>query len=342
MLLLLAAASANELELNPWVLGQVWTTVYDQDVQDAADPAGYGDPEDDIGFKVRRARVGVTGAYGENLTYAVSVGMSSGADAFSSSDEDVQIIDAWADVQLTDLISTNFGVTKVPFGRENLMSSAEIPFQDRSVQSNHLAPRRDVGAVFDANGGMWRVRLGAFNGNGSLLGDSDPAVLALARAEAVIGEGDVYETYGTVEGLALGVAGDFALNEEFSTRTLTYGGDVIVRTGGLTAIVEYHRATITPTDATVNAPDVFVQTTRWGGYAQLGYTVGMFQPVVRADIFDEDTTVEDNGDLLHIMAGVSTHLKDDRLRVGAGYQHRMELGGADLPNSTARLWVQFR
>ena len=39
----------------PVGLLQVWGTVWDQDVEPSTDPASYGDPEDDIGFKVRRA-----------------------------------------------------------------------------------------------------------------------------------------------------------------------------------------------------------------------------------------------------------------------------------------------
>ena len=34
------------------MLVQVWGTVYDQDEDPMADPATYGDPEDDVGFKV--------------------------------------------------------------------------------------------------------------------------------------------------------------------------------------------------------------------------------------------------------------------------------------------------
>ena len=45
----------------PYLLVQSWATLYDQDESTLADPSGYGDPEDDIGFKLRRARAGFTG-----------------------------------------------------------------------------------------------------------------------------------------------------------------------------------------------------------------------------------------------------------------------------------------
>ncbi len=348
MLLLLCSALASETspevnppEVNPFVLGQVWGTLYDQDQSSQSDPTGYGDPEDDPGFKIRRARVGVEGRY-DKLTYAVSVGLSSGSDAYSRGQEDIQLVDAWAGFQLTELIGLSVGATKVPFGRENLISSGELAFQERTVQSNHLAPRRDVGMVFDANGGMWRLRAGAFNGNGSLLGDTDPAVLAVARAELVFGDGDVYRTFGKVEGFTLGVAGDFAYNREYATTTMAFGGDLIARTGGLTVLVEGHAARISPLDTTVDAPGVFVDTMRWGGYGQLGYSMGKWEPVHRVELFDEDTQASDNGDLMHGVVGLNAHLMDDRVRVGGGYVLRRETGGSQLPNDTARLWLQFR
>ena len=111
-------ASEGAPELNPFILGQVWGTAWDQDLSSQADPTGYGDPEDDPGFKVRRARVGATGGY-QQLSYAVSVGFSSGADAFSAGDHDIQLVDAWAGYQLSDRIGVEVGATKVPFGREH-------------------------------------------------------------------------------------------------------------------------------------------------------------------------------------------------------------------------------
>ncbi len=342
MLLLLSTAFASEMELQPWVLGQIWGTAWDQDAGTQSDPTGYGDPEDDPGLKIRRARLGLNGSY-DALSYALSVGMSSGADAYSPGEHDVQLVDAWASVQLSELIGVSVGATKVPFGRENLMSSADIPFQERTVQSNHLVPRRDAGLVMDANAGLWRLRVGAFNGNGSLLGDTDPALLAVARAEIVLGDGNPYRSHGAgSDGLTLGLAGDFGYNREWATSTMTFGGDLIVRTGGLTAIVEGHAARITPTNTSIEPASVFSQTMRWGGYGQVGYELGQWEPVLRVESFDEDTSIQDNGDLLHGVLGVNAHLMEDRLKVGLGYVHRMETGGTTLPNNTVRLWLQFR
>ena len=44
------AASNTTTTLRPWVQVQTWATLMDQDRDLQADPASYGDPEDDVGF----------------------------------------------------------------------------------------------------------------------------------------------------------------------------------------------------------------------------------------------------------------------------------------------------
>jgi len=341
-MLLILASVANAAEFEPSLLAQVWATAYDQDEEAQSDPAGYGDPEDDPGFKVRRARVGmdVTDDSGK-LSAGVEVGYSAGSDALVSYNGGVGLNEARVSVQAHELVGIDAGLIKVPVGRENLTSSRQLAFQERTVHSNHLMPFREVGALADFQSNGLRVRAGAFNGNGSLRGDDDPGLLTVARAEYTLGDGDAYQTFGTVEGLTLGIAGDFAYNGELATTSMLYGGDLIVRLNGLTATAEFHQAVITPRNSDVDAPGVLASTTRRGGHAQLGYTLqDTWEPMARFEVFDEDTSESNNGDLAHGTLGVTAHLMDDHLRVGGGYVMRMETGGRSISNDTARFWSQ--
>ncbi|MCP4803999.1 MAG: hypothetical protein GY913_08800 [Proteobacteria bacterium] len=347
MLLFVLPAFASEApdegpDFDPYLLAQVQATVFDMDEAAQGDPAGYGDPEDDMGFKVRRGRVGgsLTDETGR-LSGSVIVGVSSGFDAFSSRDEGVQLIEAAMHAQANDLIGIDVGLTKVPYGRENLFSSSQLTFQERTVQANHLAPFREVGAVVDIQKSGARVRIGAFNGNNSLFGDDDPGLLTTARAEYTLGDGDAYSTYGTVEGLTLGVGGDFLYNMEYATSTMGYGGDVIVRAGGLSLLLDGHAESIKPTASDITAPGVLAQTMRWGAGGQLGYTVNdTWEPAARFEIFDEDTSTSDNNDVMLGTFGVTSHWWDDHFRLGAGYVLRLERGGTAVSNDSARLWTQ--
>ena len=86
LLCLLAATTAfadDALTLpapQPYALLQLWVTAYDMDQDPQADPASYGDPEDDIGVKVRRARLGFEGS-ADRLRYGLVFGTSSPYDA---------------------------------------------------------------------------------------------------------------------------------------------------------------------------------------------------------------------------------------------------------------------
>ncbi|MCB9744836.1 MAG: hypothetical protein H6741_03905 [Alphaproteobacteria bacterium] len=331
----------------PYLLAQTWFTVYDQDVSAQADPSGYGDPEDDVGFKIRRARVGFTGEY-KQLDYGVVVGVSSGADPIISDmqNRSVGIIDAYGAYTFGqgEDYSTRvvFGTQRVPYGRENLVSSRELTLQERTVASNHLGPFREVGVLSDTTLKGFRLRAGVFNGNESLYGDTDPGVMVAGRAEYTLGPGHAYQTYGAVEGFTLGVGAGALYNRQSATQTLSYGGDVIVRVGGLAAMVEGHIEDVSPVSTQTYDPDVLVETRRMGGYAQVGYTVKNIEPIVRFETFDDDRSTSDNGDLAIGVVGVTAHLVEDHLRLGGGYVMRIERGGQDLPNDTARLWSQIR
>ncbi|MCB9758830.1 MAG: hypothetical protein H6739_03240 [Alphaproteobacteria bacterium] len=330
---------------DPYLLAQVWATVYDMDVAAQADPAGYGDPEDDPGFKLRRARVGFTGEW-ERLDYGVVVGVSSGADPIISdlTNQRIGIIDAYGAYTFGDpeRISTRvvFGTQRVPYGRENLISSRELAFQERTIASNHLGPFREVGVLADVQAFGARARVGVFNGNDSLFGDTDPGVMLAGRLEYTLGPGDPYRTYGPVERWTLGVGGGALFNPQAATRTLSYGGDLIFRVSGLTVLAEAHMDQLTPTLSEVYEPAVLVQTRRWGAFGQVGYAVGPVEPVARFELFDDDTDTQDNGDVMIGVFGVTTHWLEDHLRLGGGYVLRLETFGASIPNDTVRLWGQ--
>ena len=77
-----SADVGSEGDVDSWLpapqpvgLLQVWATAWDQDGDPATDPAGYGDPEDDLGFKIRRARVGLEGT-ADDFRYSPLLGMA--------------------------------------------------------------------------------------------------------------------------------------------------------------------------------------------------------------------------------------------------------------------------
>ncbi len=177
--------------LHLWGQLQTWVTVHDDDVHAQADPATYGDPEFDPGFTVARARLGIDGFVPmgsvpgrHQVDYALSVGIASRFDVLSEQQDDLQMVDAfgrWALPWSVGTTSLSAGFQRVPFGREAMMSSANLVFQERAVSTAWLTPGREAGVQAsqsvalggEPDGPSLLVRAGLFNGNGNVFGDDD-------------------------------------------------------------------------------------------------------------------------------------------------------------------------
>ena len=340
-----ADESPSPLEVDPILLLQTWATVFDQDLDAVADPAGYGDPDADIGLGLRRARAGL-GVRQNHLEAEVTFGVSAPFDVRHERRTGVQVVDAWGGGYWAlgpGELRVAGGSQKVPVSRELLASSTELPFQERAVQTVYLAPVRDLGVVADYELDLGaRLRLGAFNGGGDLFGDDNPGLLGAARLE--FAHGDTYRTFDHDLDPAYGVALSAMFNDDVATRTTRYAADALVRLWFLTAMVEGTWSRIEPVGAPVTSPEVLVETVRLGGLAYLGAFLplqrGGVELGVRAEIFDDNTALRDQGDVALVTLGASWRDVVPGVDLGAGFIQRMELGGRDIPNNSGRLWLQ--
>jgi len=330
------------LSITPTALLQVWAVAWDQDQDPQADPAGYGDPEDDPGFKIRRARIGAEGELGEGVFFDVEFGASSPYDAWTEADSDIRLVDGslgWRHAAFELVV----GQQKVPYSREQLISSGELVYTERAVTTHHLAPGRETGLVAAYGWKGLHLRAGVFNGSGSFLGDDNAGVLGAGRLSYSTGEaGEDMQTWGQVDHLVLSAAANGYYNADLSTSTLGLGGDLLLRVSGLALLLEGHSVDIQPTATDVAPSDVMDGTPRVGLTGQVGYSLGAFENAVRVAWFDDDTGAADNGDIWELYGGTTAHLLEDQLRLGLGYVHRHELAGQTLPNDTIRLWAQAR
>ncbi|MEE2751997.1 MAG: porin [Myxococcota bacterium] len=312
------------------LLIQSWITAWDQDQKRQSDPSGYGDPEDDPGFKMRRVRAGFVGEDG-GLHYGVMFGMAAPADGILGGDGTLEVVDAYGGWDVHRHLGLTAGVQKVPFGREALISASDLVFQERSIASNHLTPGRELGLVASLGPEFLDVSIGAFNGNHSILGDDNAGLLLAARAQYDRALGEAV--------LSMGVNGVY--DAGLATEEKGIGVDLEVLLGSVSILAEGITLSIEPTHTDVTSPAVLGSTQRLGGHLQVGYTVGQWEPAVRLEYFDDDVDADDNGDLLQTLVGMTGHFAEDRVRAGAGWVHREELEGKSLPNDTARIWLQF-
>ncbi len=348
---LLFATSAHAEDFaptpDPYLLVQTYATVFDQDQNTLADPAGYGDPEDDVGFKIRRARAGFTGQ-SDVVKYSIILGMSTPYDGLiAHPDQDIQIVDA--NVGVRPIIGVPLwvtaGVQKMPVSREQIMSSTDLPLATRAISSNWMVPNRDTGVVarykVGQNNGKALIYAGVFNGNQSLFGDDNAGKMFVGRVDFTVGDAPTLKTYGVVDGVTIGLGGDIVYDQGIATDEMILGGDLIVRAQGLALLAEVRSGTLTPTDTTLDVPSVLSETERFGYFAQLGYTMSNYELAVRYSTFDDNTALDNAGDAGAVRAGVTWHSPGDNIRFGGGYQMRMETGSDSIANDSAVLWMQF-
>lgn len=336
---------------------QTWATVVDQDENPQADPAGYGDPEADPGVSIHRARIGVEGAK-DALSWDVTVGYSEPYDALEAfaSPSGIGLVNAWGAWKLDlgdsgdNTLAVSAGLQKVPFAREELISSGDLVFQERSVASQWLSPGYEVGLLADlVTAPGISAKIGVYNGNGALDGDNNVGKLIVGRAEWATG--DTYRTWSPKGENAFGIGASVQSNTDVATGTLGLNVDALARLHRVTALVQVTREDQQPRNVDIAPPPVLAGTVRQGALAQLSY----FQPLptdtnagrgiefaLRGSLFNASTSQLDNGDVGIFHVGATYRDVLPGFDLGAGFIHRQELGGRAIPNDTVRLWAQLR
>ena len=349
--------------MHPWGQLQVFSTVWDQDENVQADPASYGDPEADPGFQLARARFGFDGrlkgrpGQKSRIDYALSVGVSTPYDALTLGTRDVGLVDSYLRYSVSTGIgptSVGLGLAKVPFSREALMSSRDLLFMERAVGPENLTSVRDVGVTVSQGFVLGDgdeapqiiARGGTYNGNADVLGDTDPGLMYAGRVE--LAKGDTYRTWNPEGGTAYGVGAAVIYNDGLTTDTVAWNADGLIRIGPWSLTGEFGRATLTPTDVTVGVPDVVAKTTRTSWVAGSTVFIGLkgkgegVELGVRASGFDDNSRLQDNGDVLVIHSGATWRNLLPFLDVGVGYIRREELQGSSISNDTVRIITQIR
>ena len=342
-------AQAEELvgTPDPYIMVQTYVTLYDQDEDTLADPAGYGDPEDDFGVKIRRARAGFTGK-SDLFKYAMILGVASPYDALiGEPDTDVQLIDASISLKpiLGQKLWITAGMQKLPISREQIMSSSDLVLGTRAISSVWMVPNRETGVLVDytigAKPSRVKIQAGAFNGNGSFLGDNNQGKMMVSRVEFTSGQQSAYKTFGFVENMVFGVGGDFYLDQDIAVDRMGYGGDFLFRMKGLAVLAELRMQNITPTDSDIAAPGVLAETEQMGYLAQVGYTIKDYELAARYQAYDDNTAIDNAGDAASVRGGVTWHGPNDTIRSGLAYEKRMETGSDEIANDSVQMWFQF-
>lgn len=270
------------------------------------------------GFRLRRARLGVEGDFGDDFSLRMVINPL-------QSDPDVGAVSS-ARLTYTPLSSMyiNVGTDSVPFTRSELESSATLGSIERPLVARTIVPGRRLGATV---GGTVASRLGyivsVMNGTeGYEEGNRFGGFLYAARLE-LNAVGRPSEERPQDFGLAISMGGLY--DDGPATRGLAASADIFLTVARLSAKLEVACDRHKPQNAPEPAPGLADQIERCGAYAELGYTFpqAKLQPVVRFEYFDDNREIEDAGDSLLFSVGVNAKLRD-YTRVQLHYLSRRE------------------
>ena len=310
-----------------------------------------GDPAEQTGMRLRRARFGLSGwAYGV-IDYAMTVeGTEDGA---------AELVDAWIGYRHFPLANLIFGVRKMPFSRYALLSSKTNSLAERPLAVTAMAPFRQVGLSLEGNiaGGLLHYSAGIYigfeGGVGFYEGYKQPKAFNGNRYEQLAYGGrasmqpfgsigsDLADLNGGGLRLSLGTS-TFLLDG--STNTISaWGVDVAMKAHGFHLVAEYLADTAEPANQPETDAGVPVELNRMCLVGEMGYMVvpERVGVTVRGEWIDDNVEVDNAGDSLVIGGGLQYYWYRQHLKAQLDYTHRMELHGISLDNDTLLFQLQF-
>ncbi|MEK6683457.1 MAG: porin [Nitrospirota bacterium] len=338
------------------------------------------DPKDKASeFSLPRVRFGAAGSPFENVEFKLEVDFipdSKQTDtltadtitgAVSSSKGNIESATKVSikDVKLVftqfDYANVTVGHFKVPFARQEITSSGNQQFVERSEVVRKEAQSRDVGLMIGEYNGkkLFEYAVGAFNGT-KTANKNDNAGFLLAGRVAVNPFGEMKYSESNLEGesLRLSVGANYQTNElttsgankkldyssssdDLDTDTTKYGVDLAAKfLDNASLFGEYIQAKSEPKGGTeVKAKGYYVQ----GGYFVLP---PKFEVTARFEGYDPDDSVDNTSDIQWTTIGLNYFFKKHDWKVQANYIMKDEeedsTTGEDKDDDTVMVQLQVK
>ena len=315
-----------------------------------------GDPMQEPGFRLRRARLGIEGTLFEGLSYEIEL------DLFDTERAGGPLYEATIGYKPVYWFEAIMGVQKFPFLRSEMMSSAALPHLDRATGTLAMSPANALGQIvaFHPWEDRLSITLGVFNGlkRGSAFheGYEGVGVSFGNRFEGIAGVGRVdFMPLGPMGAnmadlpsyragaVKLAVGGSFFFNDGGSI--LTWAGSTYAhfKAYGLHLFFEFAQEAAEPKERPTTTSTISTRIERRAVQASLGY---VFLPRVlglalRFEVLDDNIDRESQGDEWLLTPTLTFYALGDALKVQLEYTHREELFGRSLANDTVLLGLQL-
>jgi hypothetical protein len=312
-----------------------------------------GDPMQQYGFRLRRARFGLDGHLFKTVTYAVEL------DIFDSEKLGGPLYEAWAGWSPNHWFGVKFGLQKFPMVKSEMNSSMGLAHLDRSIGVKAMAPGNTLGIAFTHQ--PWKdhltITLGVFNGLqrapsfydgyegvGVSLGNKFERLSYVGRIDleplAPLGKGDP-DLDGGAFRLGLGGGGFYSNGQ--SLEMFGASGYLHMKAFGFHMLAETVWDRAKPQKRPTVITTVPTDTDRLTVHGSIGYFAHWINTglAVRAEWINDNLDVGNEGDQVVVAASLSHYLYKHYLKATLEYQARIELKGMSRKNDAAIFGVQL-
>jgi len=305
-----------------------------------------GDPMQEPGFRLRRARFGLEGSLISDVFFNLEV------DLYDEERLGGPLYEAWVDVPLPLNIGATIGVQPLPFSQGMVLSSAYLTHLDRPLAVQALSPEQAMGLVLHAP--LWRqyllASLGLFNGIqrkptflagyqgvGQTLGNRLERLLYGAKLDFVpfgaVGEHVADTAARRKLRLGAGISGFYNDGETVASRSL--GGYLHAKWRGFHLLTEVLAEHAEPQEQPTAVDNLLAgEVDRMAAYADVGYMIvpRRLGAAVRVEWLDSHLEREDEGDEVVVTGTITYFMVRDLVKLVLEASHREELYGASLDN----------
>jgi hypothetical protein len=299
------------------------------------------------GFRIRRARLGVSGQLKKNFQYGIELDLideDSGGNA---------LLDAFVTYKPAEFAWVQVGAGKLPYSRVLMISSGDMQFIERPAwvnteavtRQNMLDPGRQVGITVGGRVSLFNYAAGVYNGSpGFSVGDLNDGLLYIVRLGA--GQGNFLGSEADFErtGVRWMVGLNGYLDQDPEADVHGGGVDLGLKLFGFSFHAEALWAKSVPVTRPESTNATLDEFERWGMYVQAGYLYplcfGGLELAGRFAIMDENIRVENEGDLWELTVGLNAYLFENQLKLMLNYVKREEMEGASLENDSILVMMQ--
>src|SRR5437773_1768991 len=301
-------------------------------------------------FRLRRARIGMTGDFAENFDFKIEGDFEQNDGTSPSSRTDFSGTDIWLNWHQFAAAQIKVGQYKGPFGLEQLTPDTALFIIERSNTTGAITPERQIGAelwgkpftsIWPDQKDLLTYYAGIFNGNGRNINNNDNNnFMYVGRLEStlfqdVFGKGSFLKLGGDVlnsrddKGVNISQTLNLLVNADGSLSPFTLPGadertawsvDAWLRLGPFDLIGEYLEEYVN--GRTVNGvPPGFANFTTDGFYVTGGYFLipKKLQAVVQWQYLNPGQ--KGNDGLYSILGGLNYYIHGDDLKLMVNYLH---------------------